>query len=309
MNHMVLFITGALGQQGPSCDDNKGTNCLDVIGSGAIPQNRFACCSFKIYTIQEGVTSIGHNAFAGTGLTSLLIPSSVTSIGSNAFIGCENLTNISWTPSSQATIGINAFRSTGLTSFDIPNRITRIENGTFYYTERLTSVTIPTSVTFIGYGAFRRSGLTSVIIPPSVTSIKSRAFMDNSNLRSWSIPSGLSLNDEQFSGCGCDDDPDKESVYGDDYDGNYNRGYDQAQYIYCPVSGPENVCQCTQCNATLAPTLAPRPSDDNSNETLKLGLGIGLGFGLPCLAVSLYVVFKQYRPREEKENSVRESFL
>ena len=85
-----------------------------------------------IYTIPNGVTSIGKYAFGYcTDLISITIPDSVTSIGYMAFGGC-----------------------TGLTSVTIPNNVTSIGAGAFWSCSSLTSITIPNSVTSIGENAF-----------------------------------------------------------------------------------------------------------------------------------------------------------
>ena len=114
-----------------------------------------------LYTIPEGVTSIGTYAFSYcTSLTSITIPEGVTEIGSFAFSGCSSLTSINL-PSTVTSIGSNAFNAcTSLTSITIPEGVTKIGGSTFYHCTSLTSITIPEGVTSIGNYAF--SGCTSL---------------------------------------------------------------------------------------------------------------------------------------------------
>ena len=114
-----------------------------------------------LYTIPEGVTSIGTYAFSDcSNLTSISIPEGVTSIGSFAFYGCSGLTSIIL-PSTLTSIGSDAFNAcTSLTSITIPEGVTKIGGSTFYRCTSLTSITIPEGVTSIGNYAF--SGCSSL---------------------------------------------------------------------------------------------------------------------------------------------------
>jgi hypothetical protein len=71
-----------------------------------------------IYTIPEGVISIGEYAFANaSALTSITIPASVTSIGTNAFYLASALTSVTFeTGSSLTSIGSNAFLDSSVTT-------------------------------------------------------------------------------------------------------------------------------------------------------------------------------------------------
>jgi len=97
-----------------------------------------------VYTISNGVTTIGKGAFAAcTKLTFVTIPNGITEIGEMAFMGC-----------------------TGLTSVTIPNGVTKIGGTAFHNCAKLTSVTIPRSVTSIGEWAF-----VVVLGDPSLTTV------------------------------------------------------------------------------------------------------------------------------------------
>lgn len=85
----------------------------------------------KLYTIPDGVTSIGKSAFALCNhLTSISIPDSVTNIETNAFNSCDHLTNLV-----------------------IPEGVTGIGIGAFCYSNELTTLTFPKSLEYIGMWA------------------------------------------------------------------------------------------------------------------------------------------------------------
>ena len=66
-------------------------------------------CGDTLYTIPEGITSIGEVAFAGcSSLTSVTIPNSVTNIGEAAFVSCSSLTSVT-IPNSMTSIDDAAF--------------------------------------------------------------------------------------------------------------------------------------------------------------------------------------------------------
>ena len=120
--------------------------------------------SSGVYSIPNGVTSIGNAAFQGCrGLTSVTIPNTVTSIGNSAFFDCSGLTNIT-IGSSVTSIGGSAFfRCYGLTSVTIPNSVTSIGERAFQECDGLTSVTIGSGVTQIQWHAFWNcTGLTEI---------------------------------------------------------------------------------------------------------------------------------------------------
>ena len=157
-----------------------------------------------LYSIPEGVTSIGFSAFRSCrSLTSITIPERVTSIGSGAFSYCSNLASIA-IPEGVTSIGISAFEDcSSLTSITIPERVTSIGSGTFQNCSSLVSIKIPEGVTSIGYSAFSGcSSLTSITIPDGVTSIGRSAFHGCSNLTEITIPEGVtSIGNSAFSGC------------------------------------------------------------------------------------------------------------
>lgn len=158
---------------------NKGKTILYCFPGGKEP----------VYTIPEGVTSIGVCAFEGCGgLTAVRIPGSVTSIGNNAFGGCSGLTKVR-IPGSVTSIGSSAFvNCTSLTEVTIPGSVTSIGACAFQNCNGLKNVIIPGSVTSIEQGAFSMSGLKNVIISEGVNTIKGDAFAYCPNLTNVAVP-------------------------------------------------------------------------------------------------------------------------
>lgn len=137
-----------------------------------------------LFTLADGVTSIGPTAFQGcSALASVIIGNSVTSIGSGTFAGCSGLTSVTISDS-VTSIGPGAFQNCrGLISVTIPDSVTYIGNAAFQYCSALTSITIPDSVTSISAGAFADcSGLINVTIGNSISDISYGAFNNCSAL-------------------------------------------------------------------------------------------------------------------------------
>ncbi|MBR2968099.1 MAG: leucine-rich repeat protein [Clostridia bacterium] len=129
--------------------------------------------------------TVGQYAFADSGLESITIPDTVEEIGASAFNGCESLTAINISPTSQlASIGAAAFMGSGITSIYIPNNVTEIKYNTFEDCIDLQSVVFEpnSNVQGIGYMAFRNSGIEEIIIPESVETIDDYAFMNCQSL-------------------------------------------------------------------------------------------------------------------------------
>lgn len=123
----------------------------------------------KVYSIPEGVTSIGYGAFEGcSGLTEVTIPESVTNIGNSAFYECSSLTEVT-----------------------IPESVTNIGYFAFWWCQGLKKVTIHEGVTSIGYSTFGGCwNLKELTIPESVTNIDDYAFDECSGLTQINIPQG-----------------------------------------------------------------------------------------------------------------------
>ena len=157
------------------------------IGAGAF----FGCASLTGVTLPNTLTSIGESAFFYCeSVTSVTIPNSVTSIGDYAFDSCYSLASVT-IPGSVTAMGDYTFSScTSLTDVTLQNGVTSIGDWAFEYCCSLTNLTIPNSVTSIGIGAFYNCSLTDITIPDSVTSIGIQAFL-NSGLTSVTIPASV----------------------------------------------------------------------------------------------------------------------
>lgn len=110
-----------------------------------------------VYTVPDGITSIGYSAFDFCrSLQELILPDSVTEIGELAFAGCPNLTHVK-----------------------LPTELTCIPDYLFVACYALRDLMIPETVTSIGSYAFHSCwALTNPVIPASVTSIGRYAFLD-----------------------------------------------------------------------------------------------------------------------------------
>ena len=192
-----------------------------------------------IYTIPDGVTSIGDLAFENcskltgvtipgsvisigdwglaycSGLTGVTIPGSVTGIGERAFYCDWRLAGIS-IPAGLVSIGSNAFAACyGLTQIlvDANNTAYASQEGVLFNYAKTSliqcpagktgSYSIPGGVTGIGNLAFGEcTGLTGIVIPNSVTSMDDLAFYACSALTSVSIPGSVtSIGQNVFYGC------------------------------------------------------------------------------------------------------------
>ncbi|HAN21673.1 MAG TPA: hypothetical protein DCP51_08390 [Clostridiales bacterium] len=108
-----------------------------------------------VYTVPQGVKSIGNSAFSRcAGLTSINFSTSVTDIGNSSFYNCN-----------------------GLTSVVFPTGLKNIEESAFEKCSGLINITIPTGAVSIGKNAFKDcTALTNISIPDSITSIGRYAF-------------------------------------------------------------------------------------------------------------------------------------
>ena len=165
-----------------------------------------------VYTIPDGVTSIGIMAFSNcNGLTSVTIPNSVTSISDYAFYQCSHLSSAT-IPNSVTSIGFAAFSGCyNLTSVTIPDGATSIGSdvfvGTKWYKNQndgllyldnwllgykgkapIGAITIADGTKGIAGGAFRNcNGMTSITIPGSVIFIGGYVFQWCGSLASITV--------------------------------------------------------------------------------------------------------------------------
>ena len=150
------------------------------------------------------------------------IPDGITTIGSNAFENCINLQNINF-PSSLSTIGSSAFKSTGLTSLTLTPNINSIGKSVFSKCYYLTSVSFSIGLISIPSDMFSYTGIKSITIPVEIIGIESSAFqysaletiiisnpyltfgsyaLANTNINSITLPSNLNtLPSYLFDGC------------------------------------------------------------------------------------------------------------
>ena len=174
--------------------------------------------SGSIYSIPEGVSSVGGQAFWGAPLTDIIIPPSVTnlevyafygaaqlaavmipdtvtSIGNWAFYSCRSLTEITVdenNPSYSSLDGVLFNKDQTVLiqcpqaksgTFIIPDTVTAVGNYAFYSCPGLTGIVIPDGLISLGsYAFYSCNGLTEMFIPASVKLVETRAFSSCSSL-------------------------------------------------------------------------------------------------------------------------------
>ncbi len=101
-----------------------------------------------VYTIADGITSIGDSAFAGAiNLSNVTIPSSVIIINDGAFMNCSNLTHVNMNVGLKV-IGDRAFSACNqLTNVYIPEGVVRI--GTYAFNHTINSYDDPERVFYV----------------------------------------------------------------------------------------------------------------------------------------------------------------
>ncbi len=130
----------------------------------------------EIFTVPEGVETIGKGAFYGNEyLKKVILPNGVKTICDSGFWGCTNRAEIAL-PDTITDIEEYAFYSSGLVNVSIPQGVSIINPRVFGYCEQLREVNIPSSVTEISYSAFVGCGLESITIPKTVKKIGDSAF-------------------------------------------------------------------------------------------------------------------------------------
>ena len=170
----------------------------------------------KVYTIPQGILSIGNEAFYGCdNLTSITVPDSITSIGDSAFSWCDNLAKIT-IPDNITSIGNGVFEGcASLTNIKIPDSVTSIGDSAFNECANLTNITIPNSVTSIGINPFRGCDSLQIKIPsdhPTLALIDNAliykpenrlvSYLSKSLVTIYEIPKGiLGIGNQAFSQC------------------------------------------------------------------------------------------------------------
>ena len=181
-----------------------------------------------VYTVKDGVISIGQGAFLGNNvLESIILPKGLVEIKNNAFASCSALKNVVIPKSVELigdsafafldsllgfvfekggtenlTIGNGTFAAIGEVSIELPARLTKIGNDAFSGA-KITSLTFEAAdsyrITEIGDNAFSGSFITSIVFPAGIVSVGSSAFADTILLEEIVFGEGLeSIGDGAF---------------------------------------------------------------------------------------------------------------
>lgn len=170
--------------------------------------------SLKTVTFSAGVANIGRYAFYLCGLTNITISNTLNSIGYYAFNRCDNLTNVTYTDSTENWINSSkgkVFENSYVNPFNLTttnglvesyNFISDVPEYALYYVKSLKTVTFGDGVGNIGQYAFYRCGLTDVTLSDGVTDIGESAFYYCDKLTSISISKNVtSIGDCAFGRC------------------------------------------------------------------------------------------------------------
>ena len=160
-------------------------------------------------TLGENVKTISDYMFTGVKMESLTIPGSVTTIGNNVFNGCDQLTSLTFEPSTtgaELTLGYNTededdgpFLDSPLTQVNLDREIIyTLENidldaddeGIFSGRPLTDGVTLGNQVRTLSPYMFSNSGITSLTIPASVGEIKDNVFYNCAALASVRFEAG-----------------------------------------------------------------------------------------------------------------------
>ena len=133
-----------------------------------------------IYTVPDGIKSIGESAFYYCSVENIVLPESVTSIKDSAFNKCRKLKSIA-----------------------LPPQLQTIGNSVFYGCESIEKVMLPPNVQLIGDSAFNGcEKLKEILLPEGLRIIGEDAFRDCKNLKSVAIPASVEeINGNPFNGC------------------------------------------------------------------------------------------------------------
>ena len=158
----------------------------------------------NLYTIPQGVTTIGGFAFEGaTRLFNVAVPKGVTEIRREAFHSCIFLLNITL-PDSLISIGDSAFAiCSNLSGITLPENLTSIGAQAFKNCKSLVSIELPDSLTELGKEAFSFcSSLVDIKFSAKMTSISREAFSYCTALTNVEIPGNIAdIGDYAFQEC------------------------------------------------------------------------------------------------------------
>lgn len=188
-----------------------------------------------VFTVPDGVTSIGAYAFYGVGVSStdeasgetyvsgvaeIRLPAGLTSIGDNAFANCVSIRRVT-VPAGVTSLGLRAFyRCTRLQTVTL-NGVNALPERAFYGCAQLQELHMPhvttvgdyafygcasltefpaQNVTHIGTAAFYGAGLRSFDFS-GVTEVGAQAFRNNKELTGVLLSDTVRLGDHVFYGC------------------------------------------------------------------------------------------------------------
>ena len=160
-------------------DDNNTFCSVDGVLYNKDKTKLVDCPSAKakggnIFTVPEGITSIGECAFESCAFLAINLPVGLKILEDNAFYMCRTR-NIN-RPEGLESIGKRAFEYCDMGDVIIPDTVKSVGEGAFERTLLLDSVTIPGTLKQIESYMFNRSSLKKIIINEGVTAIGNSAF-------------------------------------------------------------------------------------------------------------------------------------
>lgn len=158
------------------------------------------CRNLTSIVIPEGVTWIGETCFAGTGLVSISLPSTLYQIDKRAFATCNNLKNVTLSPTNtyfEYNDGVLKSGTNVVTAFDVSNSLTVPEgvwgiNGWAFAGMKIQELRLPSTLKVIGeFGINDCEDLKSINLPEGLVSIGRGGLIGCRSLEELKLPESL----------------------------------------------------------------------------------------------------------------------